>query len=82
MAPHLSPAEQDILLDAHASGKTTTEAFAVLQKRRARAGTPMVNVTVVRRFLRGKTHKRGRSETRGRMCVCVCLLGVVLCWWC
>ena len=26
----------------------------------------MVNITVLRRFLRGKTHKRSRVETRGR----------------
>ena len=26
----------------------------------------MVNVTVIRRFLKGKTHKRGVQETRGR----------------
>ena len=26
----------------------------------------MVNITVVRRFLKGKTHKRGATETRGR----------------
>ena len=26
----------------------------------------MVNITVVRRFLKGKTHKRGVKETRGR----------------
>ena len=66
MAPHLTPVEQDILFAAHASGKSTTEAFLLLKKRRDREGAPMVNITVVRRFFRGKTHKRGRSETRGR----------------
>ena len=66
MAPHLSHAEQDLLFAAYASGKTPAEVFSVLQKRRFREGAPMVNITVVRRFLRGKTHKRGRSETRGR----------------
>ena len=28
----------------------------------------MVNITAVRRFLRGQTDRRGRSETRGRKC--------------
>ena len=66
MAPHLSHAEQDLLFAAYASGKTPAEVFPVLQKRRLREGAPMVNITVVRRFLRGKTHKRGRSGAHGR----------------
>ena len=66
MAPHLSHAEQDLLFAAYASGKTPAEKFSVLQKRRLREGAPMVNITVVRRFLHGKTHKRGRPGAHGR----------------
>ena len=66
MAPHLSHAEQDLLFAAYASGKTPAEVFSVLQKRRLREGAPMVNITVVRRFLHGKTHKRGRPGAHGR----------------
>ena len=62
----MTPTEQDILFAARVSGKTTGQAFAALKKRRSREGTPMVNITVVRRFLRGRTHKRGRQETSGR----------------
>ena len=66
MAPRLTLAEQDILFTARESGKTIRQAFAALQKRRAREGTPMVIIPVVRRLLRGRAHRRGRQETRGR----------------
>ena len=66
MAPHLTLAEQDVIFAAHASGKTAAKIFELIAKRREKAGTPMVNITVLRRFLRGRTHRRGRVETRGR----------------
>ena len=66
MAPHLTPAEQDAIFSAKAMGKTTGQIWELVKKRRARAGTPMVNITVLRRFMRGRTHKRGKVETRGR----------------
>ena len=37
-----------------------------LEEMRDRRGVQTPNVTVVRKFLKGKTHKRGRVETRGR----------------
>ena len=66
MAPHLTPAEQDIMLKAKAMGKTPSEIFDKLEAQRRRKATEMVNITVVRRFLNGTTHKRGIAETRGR----------------
>ena len=42
------------------------EIFELVQKRRVKSGTPMVNITVLRRFVRGRTHKRGKVESRGR----------------
>ena len=66
MAPHLTPKEQDLILIAHAQGKTTPQIHALVEKLRTKKDVPMVNITVLRRFLRGKTHKRSRVETRGR----------------
>ena len=66
MAPHLTLAEQDVALSALAGGKTPIEIHSILAKRRAAKKIEMMNLTAVRRFLRGKTHKRGKVETRGR----------------
>ena len=66
MAPHLTPCEQDAMLKAKAQNKSTTQIFAMVATSRKKVGALMVNVTVVRRFLRGTTHKRGAKETRGR----------------
>ena len=66
MAPHLAPAERDKVLAAHASGKTTPQIHALIQKLRDKQGVAMVNITVPRRYLRGVTHKRGKVESRGR----------------
>ena len=66
MAPHLSPAEQDFALSGLAAGKTAPQIFAMLAKKRVARGVDMVNITVIRRFLKGRTHRRGKVETRGR----------------
>lgn len=66
MAPHLSPTEQDLLLKLHADGKTATAIHRALEAMRRRKGIDCVNVTVTRRFLKGRTHKRGVAEARGR----------------
>ena len=66
MAPHLSPEEQDLLFASAASGKSAVEIWNVLAKKRRARGVDMMNVTAIRRFLRGKTHRRGMVETRGR----------------
>ena len=66
MAPHLTPAEQDIMLQAKAMSKTPSEIYEKLGALRRRKNIEMVNITVARRLLNGKTHKRGIAETRGR----------------
>ena len=66
MAPHLSAAEQDRALQAMARNSTPLQIYDMLERTRVRRGIQMVNLTVVRRFLKGATHKRGRKETRGR----------------
>ena len=66
MAPHLSLAEQDLALSGLTAGKTASQIFAMVTKKRVARGVAMVNITVIRRFLRGRTHRRGKVETRGR----------------
>ena len=66
MAPHLSPVEQDAMLKAKGKNKTPQQIFDIVQETRAKRSVEMVNITVVRRFLKGQTHKRGSKETRGR----------------
>ena len=66
MAPHLSLAEQDLALSGFTAGKTTSQIFAMVAKKRVARGVAMVNITVIRRYLRGRTHRRGKVETRGR----------------
>ena len=62
----MSPAEQDLALSGLTAGKTTSQIFAMVAKKRSARGTAMVNITVIRAFLRGRTHRRGKIETRGR----------------
>ena len=64
MAPHLTADEQDRAIQAQARNATAAEVFDMLRRRRERSGIDMVNITVVRRFLKGKTHKHG-YERRG-----------------
>ena len=66
MAPHLTLVEQSRALQASAKGQTPMAVFDTLEKARQREGVAMVNLTVVRRFLKGSTHKPGKKEARGR----------------
>ena len=66
MAPHLTLVEQSRAVQASAKNETPNAVFDMLQNARRRQGVAMVNITVVRRFLKGTTHKRGKEETRGR----------------
>lgn len=66
MAPHLSAVEQDRALQAMARKSTSLQIYDLLERARVRRGIQMVNLTVVRRFLKGATHKRGAKETRDR----------------
>ena len=65
MAPRLSLLEQDFAFAVSAKGKTVADIYEALYKRRAAKNVGMVKIIVARRFLRGKTHKRGRVEARG-----------------
>ena len=66
MAPHLSPAEQDYIAQAAGAGKPATDIFKAIASQRGRRGVEMVSVTAIRRFMRGRSHRRGKIETRGR----------------
>ena len=66
MAPHLSPIEQDMVLKSFASGMVAPQIFKQIATRRRAKGVEMLNVTAIRRFLRGKSHRRSKVETRGR----------------
>ena len=66
MAPYLTPVEQDLVMVAWSSGKSTTKIYDVIARSRARRGIPMANVTAARSFMRGRTHRRGKVETNGR----------------
>ena len=47
-------------------GKSPTEVFKAISSQRSRRGVEMVNITAVRRFIRGRPHRRGKVEARGR----------------
>ena len=66
MAPHLTSAEQDRILVAQASRKSTAQMYDLLARQRQKRGEKMVHINVIRCFLRGRTHRRSKVETRGR----------------
>jgi len=65
MAPHISAAGQDMMLQSVAKGKSPIQIHSQLQKRRARQEMQYPNLTNVRKFLKGAAYKRGHSESRG-----------------
>ena len=46
------------MLKAKGKNKTPQQIFDIVQETRAKRSVEMVNITVVRRFLKGQTHKR------------------------
>ena len=54
MVPHLTASEQDLTTQAKGKGKQATDFFKIVQQKRIRRSVHMVNITVVRRFLKGK----------------------------
>ena len=66
MAPHLSPAEQGLSLSGLTAGMTASQIFAMVAKKRFARGAAMLTIPVLRRLLQGRTHRRGKVETRGR----------------
>ena len=66
MGRHLTDSELDQLAEWQAAGVTTSAMHDRLAKQRRRTRQEVRDITTVRRALKGTTHKRGRSETRGR----------------
>ena len=65
MSRHLTPMELDQLMKWKGK-KTPKELHALLAGQRLEKGIEPVKLPSVRKALRGQTHLRGRSETRGR----------------
>ena len=65
MAPHLSPSEQNVARQLNFQKKTTTDILKAINRSAAHRRQPL-SVDSVRRFLRGKTHRQGGEERRGR----------------
>ena len=66
MAPHLSFAELDLIAKAAGEQKAPKDIHALISaKRRARKVDPP-KIWAVRRAVKGTTHLRDRTETRGR----------------
>ena len=64
MAPHLTRTERDTLMDWRQKF-TPIQIHYKLQRLRARRNIACPDLTAVRKFLKGKTHRRGAIETRG-----------------
>ena len=66
MAPHLSLAELDLIAKSSGEQKASKDIHALISaKRRARKVDPP-KIWAVRRAVKGTTHLRDRTETRGR----------------
>ena len=59
MAPHLTGKEQEQLMEWRRKGCTPIEIHAKLVGCRGGKGIKAPDLTVVRKFLKGKTHRRG-----------------------
>ena len=66
MAPHLTSTELDWLKELEGKGLAPTEVRAKLEVRRTKSGLATPHLTKVRLALKGKTYRRGQTETRGR----------------
>ena len=65
MAPHLTSSELDQILEWKGH-KSTKEIHDMLAEQRTREGVQPICLSAIRKALHGNTHRRGRSETRGR----------------
>ena len=67
MVAHLTGMEQDFVKKVVGHQKKSgAHAHRLLSKKREACGQEPLEKTAVYRFLRGETHRRGTSETRGR----------------
>ena len=65
MGKHLTPVELDRAFSLKAQGKVPNDILKDLSKWRKKKGEQPPDITTLRRALKGKTHRRGRQETRG-----------------
>ena len=66
MAPQFTPAEVEYMQQQAAAGHKPPDVLRRMAQRRARRGLAPPDATSVRRVLKGKTHARAKTETRGR----------------
>ena len=66
MAPHLTPAELDMITALSAKKQSASEILEKIEKQRRREKLGPPKIWAVRRAMAGATHLRGRSESRGR----------------
>ena len=66
MAPHLTNHELDQVTVCVAKGMGAKEILAVIAKQRRRAKVDPPKIWALRRAVAGATHKRGKTERRGR----------------
>ena len=65
MGKHLTAEERDYIRELVAQKKLPLEVHAKLAAKRRRRRQPPLDITTVRRHMRGKTFKAGVAETRG-----------------
>jgi hypothetical protein len=65
MGKHLTPVELDRAFKLKAQSKMPNAILKDLSKKREKRGEQPPDITTLRRALKGKTHRRGRQETRG-----------------
>ena len=66
MGKHFTGSELDKILESHAKGRKPIQIQTEIACLRRRARQPGPDLTSIRRALKGKTHKRGMVERRGR----------------
>ena len=66
LMPHMSPTEQGEVLKWAREGKKSPFICSKIAASRRRRPVAPLDITNIRRFLRGKTHRRGAIETRVR----------------
>ena len=69
MAPHLTRKEQDMAIMAMAKKKSTKQIFDIIKLKPEKEDVALVDISNLRRFLRGHTRKRGVKETCGRKAI-------------
>ena len=66
MAPHLAPAELDLITQCVAKRMEAPQIWNSIAKLRKKAKVELPKIRVIRRAMAGTTHKRGKAEFLGR----------------